>query len=107
MGGFGAIQARPKTKNMNPNLPTGETMSEGSDVPPESAGDSLAAAGADSKTISVPADLLPEAKPGDTFKVQSVADGNVTLEHQPGESSEDDWGKGLQEAAPRTDEGMM
>jgi hypothetical protein len=82
-------------------------MTDQNQTPPEAAGDSLAAAGADSKTISVPADLLPEAKPGDTFKVQSVADGNVMLELQPGESGEEDWGKGLQEAAPRTDEGMM
>jgi hypothetical protein len=75
------------------------------------AGDSLAspaatdAAGA-AKTITIPADLLPEAKPGDTFKVQSVADGNVTLEHESGGEG-DDWSRGLQEAAPRTDEGAM
>ena len=71
------------------------------------AGDSLAApdAGA-AKTITVPADLMPEAKLGDTFKVQSVADGNVTLEHESGGEG-DDWGKGLEEAAPRTDEGAM
>ena len=79
----------------------------------DSAGDMLAAPPAEgaapaaaAKTITVPSDLLPEAKPGDTFKVQAVADGNVTLEHQPGAETDEDWGKGLQEAAPRAEEGV-
>ena len=94
-----------KTQIMEPNLPTGETMSEGSDIPP--AGDSLdAPAETSAKTFSVPVDVLPDAKPGDIFKVQSVADGNVMLEHQDAEGG-DDWGDGLKKAAPRVEEGAM
>jgi hypothetical protein len=51
-------------------------------------------------------DVLPDAKPGDTFKVQSVADGNVMLEHQAAEGSEDGWGDELKKAAP-AEEGEM
>jgi hypothetical protein len=67
------------------------------------AGDSLAtpAPDAGAKTVTVPSDLLPDAKPGDTFKVQSVADGNVTLEHQAAPDEGENWGEGLTtDAAP-------
>ena len=71
-------------------------------------GELTAPAGGDSaKTVSVSSDLLPDAKPGDTYTVKSVADGKVTLECEPSADSGDDWGKGLAEAAPRNDEGMM
>ena len=67
------------------------------------AGDSLASPPPDgaggAKTVTIPADLLPDAKPGDTFKVQSVADGNVTLEHQAAPDDGENWGEGLTEAA--------
>ena len=60
-------------------------------------------------TCSVPADLLPGAKPGDTFKVSAVDGGNVTLEHQPGASGDgaEEWGEGLTKAAAPTEEGGM
>ena len=84
----------------------------GGDGGGSAAGDSLAApapgaAAGGAKTVTVPADLLPEAKPGDTFKVQSIADGNVTLEHQASEAEgTEEWGKGLtQAAAPAAEEG--
>ena len=67
------------------------------------AGDSLASPPPDgaggAKTVTIPADLLPDAKPGDTFKVQSVADGNVTLEHQAAPDEGENWGEGLTKAA--------
>jgi hypothetical protein len=67
------------------------------------AGDSLASPPPDgaggSKAVTIPADLLPDAKPGDTFKVQSVADGNVTLEHQAAPDEGENWGEGLTKAA--------
>jgi hypothetical protein len=59
------------------------------------------------KTFSVPVDVLPDAKPGDTFKVQSIADGNVMLEHQAAEGSEDGWGDELKKAAPAEEGGMV
>ena len=66
-----------------------------------------APADASAKTFSVPVDVLPDAKPGDIFKVQSVADGNVMLEHQAAEGGEEGWGEGLKKAAPRDEEGAM
>lgn len=74
------------------------------------AGDSLAspppeAGGA--KTVTIPADLLPDAKPGDTFKVQSVADGNVTLEHQAAPDEGENWGEDLNKADAPSPEGEM
>ena len=67
------------------------------------AGDSLASPPPDgaggAKTVTIPADLLPDAKPGDAFKVQSVADGNVTLEHQAAPDEGENWGEGLTKAA--------
>ena len=82
--------------------------------PPEAGGDAGAALGAPppeggAAPVTVPADLLPGAKPGDTFTVKSVDGGNVTLEHQPGAGGGDeggDWGEGLTQAAPHTEEGM-
>lgn len=69
--------------------------------PPAPAGDDAA------KTVVVSSDLLPDAKPGDTYTVKSVADGNVTLECAPSEGGGDEWGDGLVKAASATDEGAM
>ena len=81
----------------------------GADGGGSAAGDSLAAPAPDSdgsKTVTVPSDALPDAKPGDVYTVKAVADGNVTLECKSAEG-EDDWGNGLAESAPRGEEGAM
>jgi hypothetical protein len=83
----------------------GESAGATLSAPPPADG-ADASAEASAKTFSVPVDVLPDAKQGDIFKVQSVADGNVMLEHQAAEGG-DDWGKGLEQAAPRTEEGGM
>ena len=83
----------------------GESAGASLSAPPDGGGDG-APAEASAKTFSVPVDVLPDAKPGDIFKVQSVADGNVMLEHQAAEGG-DDWGDGLKKAAPRVEEGAM
>jgi hypothetical protein len=58
-------------------------------------------------TCTVPVDLLPNAKVGDEFKVQSIADGNVTLSCEAADDeSGEDWGKGLTQAAAPGEEGM-
>jgi len=80
-------------------MPAGAALSA---APPDAA----APADGATKTFSVPVDVLPDAKPGDIFKVQSVADGNVMLEHQAAEGSEDGWGDELKKAAP-AEEGEM
>lgn len=84
---------------------------EENQIPPEGgAGEALAAGApeAKAKSVSLPSDLLPDAKPGDTFKVQAVTDGNVTLEHMAAPQGEGEtpeaWGEGLKEAAPRMEE---
>jgi len=64
---------------------------------PNEAGDQLAAPQADQgggKVVTIPSDLLPQVKPGDSLKVQSVADGNVTLEFSAGMAADSDesWG---------------
>lgn len=75
---------------MEPNMPTGETMSDGSD-----AGDSLASPsqiGA-SKDVTIPADLLPGCKAGDTYTVKSMDGDNVTLEAMPSDNEDtEQWG---------------
>lgn len=82
-------------------------MDEGSQMPPEDsgAGDQLAAppqvGDSASKTITVPADLMPNCKVGDSYTVKSMEGDNVTLEMTPGEDTGDDWGEGLKAAAPR------
>ena len=83
----------------------GESAGASLSAPPDGGGDG-APAEASAKTFSVPVDVLPDAKPGDIFKVQSVADGNVMLEHQAAEGG-DDWDDGLIKAAPRVEEGAM
>lgn len=72
-------------------------------APPQDGADASPKAG----TCTIPADLLPDAKPGDMFKVQGVADGQVTLEHQGGGDEADDWGSGLNKAAARPPEEEM
>lgn len=63
------------------------------------AGDELA--GGDqmgsSKMVTVPADLMPGCKAGDTYTVKSMEGDNVNLEMTPGAGSEGDgdWGDGL------------
>ena len=85
----------------------GESAGASLSAPPDGGGDG-APAEASAKTFSVPVDVLPDATPGDIFKVQSIADGNVMLEHQAAEGGNDEeWGKGLAEAAPRAEEGAM
>lgn len=77
---------------MDKNMPTGETMSEGSD-----AGDALASpqqAGA-SKDVTIPADLLPGCKAGDTYTVKSMDGDNVTLSAMPSDDDGDEWGNSL------------
>ncbi len=66
----------------------------------ESAGDALAAPPqvGESKTVTVPSDLLPECKVGDTYTVTAMDDANVTLEAAPSEApaeGEGDWGGDL------------
>jgi hypothetical protein len=54
---------------------------------------------------TVPAEMLPGCKPGDSYTVKSVDGGNVTLEHQAGAGDGDEgWGEGLTKAAPREEE---
>lgn len=63
----------------------------------------------DTKSVTVPMDMLPGCKVGDVYTVKSVADGNAVLDYAPGEGSEeDDWGKGLTAAmAGENQEGGM
>ncbi len=66
-------------------------MSEGSD-----AGDELASPPqvGDSKTVTIPADLMPGCKAGDTYTVKSMDGDNVTLEAMSsGGDDGADWGK--------------
>lgn len=74
-------------------------------MPPEdSAGDSLAAppqvGDANSKSVTVPADLMPGCKVGDTYTVKAMDGDNVTLEMGAAGAgaSGDDWGDGLVKA---------
>lgn len=65
--------------------------------------------GGSANTLTVSSDVLPEVKPGDVLTVKSVADGNVTLEHQSqsAEEGDENWDEGLVKAAPRdSGEGM-
>lgn len=74
------------------------------------AGDALAGGAqvGDAKTITIPADLLPGCKAGDTYTVKSMDNDNVTLEAVPsgaddGESTEK-WG---QDAIAHVNKGGM
>ena len=82
-------------------MPAGAALSA---APPDAAAPADGAA----KTFSVPVDVLPDAKPGDTFKVKSIADGNVMLEHQATEGEDDaQWTADAKKAAPAPGEGEM
>lgn len=74
---------------MQPNAPTGETMSDGSDAGDALAGGSPVGDGG-SQPVTVPMDLLPGCKPGDTYTVKSVDGDNVTLEAAPAAGMDDD-----------------
>ena len=74
-----------------------DPMAEDSD-----AGDALAAppqvGDMAAKTVTVPADLLPDCKVGDTYTVKTMDGDNVTLEAAPSAAPEDEggeWGDGL------------
>jgi hypothetical protein len=77
---------------MDKNMPTQDPMSEGSD-----AGDALAAPPqvGDSSPITVPVDMLPGCKVGDTYTVKSVDGDNATLESASSDSGDttEQWGK--------------
>ncbi len=50
------------------------------------------------KTVTVPADLMPGCKAGDTYTVKAMDGDNVTLEMAPGaggEGGEENWGDAL------------
>ncbi len=53
----------------------------------------------ESKTITVPADLMPGCKAGDTYTVKAMDGDNVTLEMAPGAGGEGEgegnWGEDL------------
>jgi len=55
------------------------------------AGDSLTPPSGDGgmNIATVPMDLLPGCKAGDMYKVASVDQGSVQLEHQPGPGADD------------------
>lgn len=78
---------------MDANKPTDETMSEGSDM-----GDGAASPPqmGEAKTVTIPADLMPGCKAGDTYTVKSMDGDNVMLEMAPGAGGgEGDWGDDL------------
>ena len=58
------------------------------------AGDALAGGspvgGMSDKTVTVPMDMLPGCKVGDTYTVKSVDGDNVTLEATPAQGMDDD-----------------
>jgi len=54
------------------------------------------------KGVTIPADMMPGCKVGDTYTVKSMDNDNIMLE--PAGGSEEDgegWGEGLAKAAPR------
>lgn len=55
-----------------------------------------------SQPITVPMDMLPGCKPGDTLKVSGVQDGNATLELVPGERPDESeqWANEAKAAVP-------
>ncbi len=62
----------------------------------------------ESKAITVPMDMMPGCKPGDTYTVKSVDDGNVVLDYAPAAGGDDseEWGKGLTAAMAGAEGGM-
>jgi len=67
------------------------------------AGDSLASGDqvGKSKEITVPMDLLPGCKAGDTYTVKSIEGDNVVLESSGNEESNESWGDGLVNAVKK------
>jgi hypothetical protein len=53
------------------------------------------------KTVTIPADMLPGCKAGDTYTVKSMDGDNVVLEAMPSSGGDEEWGEGLTKAAPR------